>query len=582
MRKERLVYLILAVFMALGMAGPFSYADDGLDRYPVRFAILGDRTGGHVPGIYGRIVAEIERLQPEFVMNVGDMIEGYTEDKDVLLREWQEYDSIVAPLSMPLYYTPGNHDITTDGMLKMYRKFAGEPYYSFDHRGLHFIILDNSRWEASEELPGKQIKWLIDDFEKNREAARTLVFFHKPFWNESIALGKPDTLHSLFVTYGVDAVFTGHYHAYFSAMYDSIKYTSIGSSGGDASKQPEDILYHYAWVTVSDTGIAIAPIRMGSVLPWDIITADNNRFIWDKGRNTISLSEPLEIIDGASAKLAVDIRNYSPDEKLTDTLKWSVPDGWEVTPKILTLSLEPGGSARSNFTITHTGPLYPVPEVSVKYPFAPGRHTTARTALKIRRSIDCDRVEKKPKIDGKLTEACWSCPVTELYDPGGKAMAIDSVYFYFAHDDKYLYLGALCRENRPDSVFASVSKRDGAVYGEDCVGYFFIPDTNQPYIYQIYFNPRGTIFDQKITYDETGYKSAERDWKADCKVKTFRGESYWSLEARLPLEQFGETPAEGTDWGLNFRRKQKRLDNAADWQVPIEYHPDDMGRLVIK
>ena len=39
---------------------------------PVRFAIIGDRTGDHQDGIHEKIVAEVAKARPEFVITVGD------------------------------------------------------------------------------------------------------------------------------------------------------------------------------------------------------------------------------------------------------------------------------------------------------------------------------------------------------------------------------------------------------------------------------------------------------------------------------------------------------------------------------
>ena len=45
-----------------------------------QFVVVTDRTGGHRPGIFEKGVEKVNLLQPEFVMSVGDMIEGYTTD----------------------------------------------------------------------------------------------------------------------------------------------------------------------------------------------------------------------------------------------------------------------------------------------------------------------------------------------------------------------------------------------------------------------------------------------------------------------------------------------------------------------
>ena len=59
---------------------------------PVRIGILGDRTGSHVPGVYEGIVAELTRLRPDLILNVGDMIEGYSTDSLAIETMWTEYD----------------------------------------------------------------------------------------------------------------------------------------------------------------------------------------------------------------------------------------------------------------------------------------------------------------------------------------------------------------------------------------------------------------------------------------------------------------------------------------------------------
>ena len=41
-----------------------------------RFAFVTDRTGGARPGVFERAVTQLNLLQPEFVVSVGDLIEG--------------------------------------------------------------------------------------------------------------------------------------------------------------------------------------------------------------------------------------------------------------------------------------------------------------------------------------------------------------------------------------------------------------------------------------------------------------------------------------------------------------------------
>jgi hypothetical protein len=56
-----------------------------------QFAIVSDRTGGHRPGVFPDAARKLNLLRPEFVMSVGDLIEGYTEDKTKLTTQWDEF-----------------------------------------------------------------------------------------------------------------------------------------------------------------------------------------------------------------------------------------------------------------------------------------------------------------------------------------------------------------------------------------------------------------------------------------------------------------------------------------------------------
>lgn len=578
MRKYERFFLCLSLLCLF--AGYASAAKT--EEIPVRFAIIGDRTGDCQPGIYEKIVAEVERMKPDFVITIGDYIQGYTDDSIILKKQWEEYKSLIKPLTIPIYFTPGNHDITSDTALPFYQRYIGKSYYSFDYRGMHFIVLDNSRYDSIAGMPKEQTDWLVNDLKKSQRAKYTFVFFHKPFWFDLIAEGKTDLWHSLFVNYGVDAVFAGHAHLYFSAKYDHILYTAVGSSGGSCEPGSTGIDYHFTWVTADKEGISIAPIKLGSVMPWEEVTASEIKLI-DKTELTgasfvksVTVDDNFNVLDSI---VTVKLNNPNTEQLLEDTLTWELPEGWTVEPKSLLVKIPMADSILVNFKIKNKGTLYPVPKLTVRFPYSLGKKYYLKRSLAIARKTNCYQAGTPPVIDGNISELIWQKPVYKLFAPDGKPMRIDSVYFYFAYDENNLYVAAKCKESKIDSIVATVTERDGAVYGEDCAGYFFCPDVAKGIIYQIYFNPLGTVFDQKIT--DNG-NNADRNWNGTYEVKTLKGSNFWSIEARIPLKQLEAKAVAGQQWGINFRRKQKRFNSAADWQVPIVYNPRSLGLLIMK
>lgn len=550
----------------------------------VRFAIIGDRTGDHQQGVYEQIVKEVELMQPDFVMTVGDHVEGYTEDTVKLNAEWMEYKKLIESLTMPIYFTPGNHDILSDIQEQVYREQIGDPYYSFDEGGYHFVVLDNGRWERGDRLPSEELNWLIQDLARHNSAKGTLVFMHKPFWYNGVAAGQPDTLHSLFVKYGVDAVFSGHFHEYFSGKYDGVMYTGIGSSGAETESGPDGLMYHFGWVTLQGQNIDVVPIKINSVLPWDEATA-KDMHLSDHVRQFAMEIEPVvlgEDLKPINDSFTVTVHNYCADETARDTIRWETPEGWTVMPEATPVAIEPGKSVTLEFAAVCEGKPYPTPAAQLELPYKKDAQTKVSGWLNASRVANCFPVASRPKIDGYPDDSVWHDPVTIFFANDGSKATTDPTSVYFAYDSAFLYIAAKCVEKNADSITANVKKHDGAIYTEDCIGLFLQPDRDRPTAYQIYFNPLGYAFDQKLTMNEGGFMDADREWDGTYDAVGRRGEGFWTLEVAIPLKQFGVQAVPGSKWGINFRRKQSRTGSAADWQTPIDYNPKTFGILYLE
>jgi len=132
---------------------------------------------------FERAVEMINALprRPDLVLFTGDLTHD-TEEKDVHAQRMKQFQEISKRMNVPLIkYVPGEHDAGLDGG-QLYREFFGESYYSFDHRGVHFIGLDNVS-RAKPEVGPEQLGWLKKDLARFSKAAPIVLFTHRPLFD---------------------------------------------------------------------------------------------------------------------------------------------------------------------------------------------------------------------------------------------------------------------------------------------------------------------------------------------------------------------------------------------------------------
>lgn len=272
-----------------------------------QFVIVGDRTGGHRAGVFRHAVERINQLQPEFVVGVGDLIEGYKDGLEELVAEWDEFDGIVARLDMPFFYTVGNHDIGNAVSRDLWLQRHGRDYYHFLYRDVLFISLntedppvllpeetlqrqawlENTMREDPErvrrllaehaaktggeppKLPGEvaisngQVAWVERVLAEHPQVRWTIVLMHKPAWIydhpgfariEALLADRPHT------------VVAGHEHYYNYSRRGDADYITMATTGGIQLQQDGGAFDHIAWVTMTDAGPVISNIALCGLL----------------------------------------------------------------------------------------------------------------------------------------------------------------------------------------------------------------------------------------------------------------------------------------------------------------------------
>jgi len=121
------------------------------------------------------------RDAPDFVLFTGDLTHD-AETRDAHAQRMRLFKSIAGRIqTSALHMVPGENDAALDrGVL--YREHFGESHYSFDHKGVHFIALDDVS-RGHPEVGADQLAWLKADLARFATTVPIVVFTHRPLFD---------------------------------------------------------------------------------------------------------------------------------------------------------------------------------------------------------------------------------------------------------------------------------------------------------------------------------------------------------------------------------------------------------------
>lgn len=231
------------------------------------------------------MVYETSLLAPDFVIQVGDLIHGYTDNREQLRAEWKRFKGQISLLDAPFYPVPGNHDVVTNEAEEIYKEVWGKEklYYSFTKENAHFIIL-NSWWgDEDDRIKQWQRNWLKEDLQNyakqytndELKSKSIFIFLHSPLWKyPKEHEGKKDweKVKKIIQDYPVKLIVGGHTHEHVWQHDEGVDYLVLKSAGVRVENLRGGKFSSFLYVTVKDDGsIKTAAIKAGSIYPLDTV-----------------------------------------------------------------------------------------------------------------------------------------------------------------------------------------------------------------------------------------------------------------------------------------------------------------------
>jgi Calcineurin-like phosphoesterase len=194
-------------------------------------------------------------LRPDFVVFTGDLTHT-TDDASERRARMAQFKEIVGKLAVKdVRFLPGEHDAAPDHG-EAFREAFGPTHWSFDHKGVHFVAIDN----VSDAAVGRaQLDWLGGDLGKVAKGTRVVVLTHRPLFDLAPAWdwATSDGAEVMEVLRAHDnvTVFYGHIHQ-------------------EHHLEKDGILHHAARSLIFPLPAPMSAPKK-SPLPWDAASADH-------------------------------------------------------------------------------------------------------------------------------------------------------------------------------------------------------------------------------------------------------------------------------------------------------------------
>jgi hypothetical protein len=278
---------------------------------PLRFVVIGDNTGLARPGVFAQAMRQVSWLKPDFVLSVGDLIEGYIDDKAEIGRQWDAIEKDIDTAGCPFLFAQGNHDMNSPASVEVWQQRRGAAYYAFTYKRALFLVLstedppvpmtgkmveqfyqiialmqkDPSQVEAFKRkrlegggnsqsgeyakdlnvanISDAQLAFIQDALTRHADVDWTFVILHKPAWKMATpAFAKVQKM----LGTRPYTMFAGHTHYFTHDTLDGHDFINMATTGGIVHELGTGNMDHAMLVTLTPNGPAYANTRLNGLM----------------------------------------------------------------------------------------------------------------------------------------------------------------------------------------------------------------------------------------------------------------------------------------------------------------------------
>lgn len=179
------------------------------------------------------------------------------------------------------------------------------------------------------------------------------------------------------------------------------------------------------------------------------------------------------------------------------------------------------------------------------------------------------RIKERPKIDGKLNDACWTSGIWDggfiQQQPLQGRPPSEETKIKVLYDENNLYVAIQCFESVPNGIRPILSRRDE--FDGDMAGIALDSYNDKRTAFEFNVSAAG----QKIDLVHLGDYQFDTNWDAVWDGKTQVNDSLWTAEIRIPFNQLRFAKKEEQVWGMHIWRWIDRIKEESQWKlIPID------------